>query len=310
MWKGMTGLAFSAFLVCLLFTGCSDDSVTDGNDDLICVDKDEDGYGTFCDKGFDCNDADAEHWSDCGICGDEDEDTFYVHCDVYVTLSGPDCDDSDLDNWVSCASCIDADTDGAYVGCDSYENIIKDCDDSDPDNWESCIGCKDTDGDTWFVGCDAYVARNGPDCDDSDSLYTNNCTYCVDNDGDMYYVGSSCPPEVMTDDCDDDDSDVNPGENEICGDGVDQDCDGKDKLPYPDGVPCYSCTSSCASEYAPVCVQKYGTGEYCFEINECFADSYCEDVTCVIPLDEFGIIDTNSPCIINHPGCDTPCSPL
>ena len=43
----------------------------------------------------------------------------------------------------------------------------------------------------------------------------------VDNDGDGY------PPESEID-CDDDDPTIYPGAPEICGDGIDQDCDGED----------------------------------------------------------------------------------
>ena len=49
----------------------------------------------------------------------------------------------------------------------------------------------------------------------------------IDSDGDGYTVSEG--------DCDDADADINPGEIEICGDGIDQDCDGKDEecLPAP-----------------------------------------------------------------------------
>ena len=42
----------------------------------------------------------------------------------------------------------------------------------------------------------------------------------VDNDGDGYKVSEG--------DCNDDDATVHPFANEICGDGIDQNCDGKD----------------------------------------------------------------------------------
>jgi hypothetical protein len=61
-------------------------------------------------------------------------------------------------------------------------------------------------------------------------------TGCIDNDGDGYGVGPKCAKEQ---DCDDTDQDVNPGADEICGDGIDnncnklidEDCDGK-KCPF------------------------------------------------------------------------------
>ncbi len=47
---------------------------------------------------------------------------------------------------------------------------------------------------------------------------------CIDNDGDGYGVGTAC---VREQDCDDTDADVNPGADEICGDGIDNNCDGQ-----------------------------------------------------------------------------------
>lgn len=103
-----------------------------------------------------------------------------------------DCDDNDPDNWAACASCTDADGDGSYSGCDAYlTRSGPDCDDADPDNWNSCATCLDLDGDGYFAGCDAYLTRRGPDC----------------NDGD--------PTQY-------------PGAPEVYGDGLDQDCDGRD----------------------------------------------------------------------------------
>ena len=62
--------------------------------------------------------------------------------------------------------------------------------------------------------------------------------YCIDSDGDGYgdpdTARNNCsqPDGFINncDDCNDDDSDIYPGAIEICGDGIDQDCDGKDKV--------------------------------------------------------------------------------
>lgn len=50
---------------------------------------------------------------------------------------------------------------------------------------------------------------------------------CVDTDGDGYFFGANCgtPP-----DCNDTDPLINPGASEVCGDGVDQNCSGKDLI--------------------------------------------------------------------------------
>ncbi|MBX2802533.1 MAG: putative metal-binding motif-containing protein [Myxococcales bacterium] len=46
----------------------------------------------------------------------------------------------------------------------------------------------------------------------------------VDEDGDGYFANKECPFD--SDDCDDTDPAVNPGAEEICDDGIDNDCDG------------------------------------------------------------------------------------
>ena len=54
---------------------------------------------------------------------------------------------------------------------------------------------------------------------------------CVDNDEDGYYaIAEDCADGT---DCDDSNKDVNPGvdsEFDLCGDGIDQDCDGVDPV--------------------------------------------------------------------------------
>ena len=102
---------------------------------------------------------------------------------------------------------------------------------------------------------DGYTVEDG-DCDDNNSSVfpgaeevcdgvDNNCdtqvdegllvTVYVDNDGDGYGSMRSmeaCPgtPGTSTnnEDCDDGDGSINPGASEICGDDIDQDCNGRD----------------------------------------------------------------------------------
>jgi hypothetical protein len=88
----------------------------------------------------------------------------------------------------------------------------------------SCVGLVDQDGDGW---------ASGSDCDDSDSEIFPRIWY-RDMDGDGYGIRAesivSCEiPEgyaVQFGDCDDTDPEINPGAMEICGDGLDNNCDG------------------------------------------------------------------------------------
>jgi hypothetical protein len=50
---------------------------------------------------------------------------------------------------------------------------------------------------------------------------------CTDGDNDGYYSTGGCGTQV---DCNDGSSRIYPGAAEICRDGIDQDCDGVDKL--------------------------------------------------------------------------------
>ena len=123
-------------------------------------------------------------------------------------------DDDDGDGWTNVCpgydDCDDTDDTiypGAFDICD--DSIDQDCDGDDL--------LDDTDGDGYYdVACD------GDDCDDEvDTINPG-----VDGDGD----GSN-----VCDDCDDDDSDNFPGNPEVCGDGLDQNCDGGDDVGDADG---------------------------------------------------------------------------
>jgi hypothetical protein len=67
------------------------------------------------------------------------------------------------------------------------------------------------------------------DCDPSDPAHWSDCQTCIDLDGDHYGVGCDLGP-----DCDDTDSKIHPGATDPAGDGVDQDCDGRDMPTFYD----------------------------------------------------------------------------
>lgn len=108
--------------------------------------------------------------------------------------------------------CLDRDQDGF--------DQSQDCDDENPNvnplATEECDGIDNN--------CDGQVDEGCPQCDDAD--------------GDGYFAQSGCGTVV---DCDDTQASVNPSAIEICGDGIDNNCDGaidEGCLSCEPGAPC------------------------------------------------------------------------
>jgi hypothetical protein len=145
-----------------------------------------------------------------GSCGDADGDGVHDLIDNCLQVLNPNQLDSDLD--------------GVGDVCDP-----PDCGNNVREGSESCDGI-DLGGQTCVgLGHDGGVLSCNPDCTLNASLCTDT-PGCPDADGDGYQ-SSQCNPSKKTGggDCNDADRNIRPGAPEICGDGIDQDCNGRDK---------------------------------------------------------------------------------
>ncbi|KKM15468.1 hypothetical protein LCGC14_1695780 [marine sediment metagenome] len=131
-----------------------------------------------------------------------------------------------------------------------YVTNNTDCDDSDAKEHPNQTWYKDLDGDGYSDGATLvqctrpagyYVASEltatSGDCDDTDQNKHPNQTWYKDADGDLYSDGTnttSCtrPPgykvalelTAIVGDCNDNDAAIKPGVAEVCGDGIDNNC--------------------------------------------------------------------------------------
>jgi len=224
--------------------GNGDDDNCDGKDDTcppVCKDGDGDGYGEGADcDGWDCNDAnDKVHPGATEECGNGLDDD----CAGGDEACPPTCEDNDGDTYGVGAACPvqDCDDTNKDVNPDGVEVCGNEIDEDCSGDAEACV-CLDKDGDGYGSGQNCL----GEDCNDSDPLVNpaaeeecgngidDDCKdgdeecdiLCTDVDGDGYGNGVDC----MGPDCLDSNPDVHPGANDICENGLDEDCAGGDAV--------------------------------------------------------------------------------
>jgi hypothetical protein len=186
-----------------------DDLAIGSTSPATCLDADEDGYAV-CDGQ--CTPAGTDL---CGDCDDSVADINPGAPEVCGNGVDEDCDGLDL---VCQPFCPDEDLDG-YAVCD------------DPCDLEPGDECGDCDDTTDSINPAATeICGNGADedCDGS----AQPCPNCPDFDDDGYAVCDvTCTPagDDQCGDCDNTDPARNPGAEELCGNGLDEDCSGADR---------------------------------------------------------------------------------
>jgi len=178
---------------------------------------------------------------------------------IAVPFFGCDPEDGRIDNDLDCNDAEAAVAPGALEVCDELDN---DCDglfdDEDPDLDPAGQVALPSDADGDGLGdavLTTLVCRSTPgiavdnvdDCNDSDPEDTIIQDWVADLDFDGHGFGpvvfpAQCDnpgigfvPASAVEDCDDTNSEISPSGLEICGDDIDQDCDGVDEVCFPIG---------------------------------------------------------------------------
>jgi hypothetical protein len=193
------------------------------------------------------------------------------------TLNNTDCDDSNASISPSAAEVCNEVDDDCDVEVDEYVTTTFYAD-ADQDGFG--------DLNTAVEACllpSGYVIDNS-DCDDGILTY-------VDQDGDGYGtdVLNACGVN-SNDDCADDNASINIGATEVCGNGIDEDCNGVDLVCLIQG-----CTDPQACNYNASATQENGTCTYPTQ-------TYLScDGTCINDTDNDGVCNE-----IEVPGCTDP----
>ena len=209
---------------------CDDhnDTVHPSADESACVA----GLDLNCDGYTGADDADGDGYSACTECDDGDAAVF-PGAEEVCNETDDDCD-GEVDVGATDATTWYTDADGDGFG--DPDAPVDDCEDlfgyvSD------ATDCDDT-ARTIFPGAPETCATTADDdCDgEPNELDALSCVDWYDDvDGDGYGADSVCAcsaygayDDAVGDDCDDDDTSIYPGAFEVCGDSIDQDCDGSE----------------------------------------------------------------------------------
>ncbi len=180
---------------------------------LSAFDVDGDGFNDASQGGTDCDDDNAE-----------------VNPDGFELCNGIDDNcDGVVDEGLMAEGYVDADGDGVgdgelvefCAGDEGYAEVDGDCDDSDanvnPNAFDDCGGIdEDCNGITDDFGEEHFLDSDGDG-------------YGLDGSQTDFFCSGDAPAgwSDSNDDCDDSEATTNPGAFELCGDGVDNDCDGE-----------------------------------------------------------------------------------
>ena len=184
---------------------------------------------------FDCNDSNDCTDDSCDrIEGCENEcnavDYLDPCCSNYACLGNPICDEppecaipEDCDDTDACTvdDCVEGVCQNTPVDCDDANSCTDDACESGTGACENVCNAQD------FADpcCTNYACSGEPICQGP---------ACVDNDTDGYGSPASPTCTYPEEDCNDERADINPGIAEVCGNGFDDDCDGKIDAADPD----------------------------------------------------------------------------